>query len=164
MARYTQTFSINPLKKSQVRDLINYLEETYGCNLEELKSYYFYLTGRGKVYLSTLRVDDLELDRVNGVGLYFGTFHDDERFRLSIEGSRLINPKKNYAVLKDEFLKSYLAAENLFEEELEKVSYEGGDFLIVQIGENNLGCVSKKEKEFLSYVPKSRKLDYDKVF
>ena len=153
------------LKKAQVKELLEKLNIYYNCSVEELYSYSFYITQRDKVYILSTSVEELDLERVNSFGLYFGTFHDNERFRLSIEGSALLKPTKNFVRINEETLKSYLAAESLFKEEVEEMNWQNHcPFLIVCYKDTNLGCVSPKEKELLNYIPKSRKLDFNKVF
>lgn len=151
---------------SKVRDLIKTLSENYNCDLEYLKDYTFYITSKDKLLISKVDVEEFDLERINSVGLYFGTFHGDNKFRLSLEGSKFVKPTKNYVIIKDEkVLSSYLSAENLFRDEVEMVDCDGScPFLIVQYQDENLGCVSNKEKDLLTYMPKSRKLDYNKVF
>lgn len=153
------------LKKSQVNTLIDNLSNNYGYNLDFLKSYYFYVGGRGKIYISKIDTTNLKLDRINSSGIYFGTFHDEERFRLSVEGTQFVKPIKNYVKINYETLKSYLAAENLFKDEvLELNKEENSTFLIVIYENQNIGCVSLKENMLLNYISKSRKLDFNKVF
>ncbi|MCA9495740.1 MAG: hypothetical protein KC589_02260 [Nanoarchaeota archaeon] len=153
------------LKKSQVKELIDRLSFLYSCDLEYLKSYNYYLNKGGKLYLSKINLDSLNLDRVNSIGLYFGTIHDNDRFRLSIEGSKFISPKRNYIKLNEVSFKSYITGENLFKEEVEEINWEEQcPFLIVIYNEENLGAANVKDKNILCYVPKSRKLDFNKVF
>ncbi|MCA9459099.1 MAG: hypothetical protein KC550_00965 [Nanoarchaeota archaeon] len=153
------------LKKSQVKELIDRLSFFYSCDLEFLKAYNYYLNKGGKLYLSKVDIQNLEVDRINSVGLYFGTIHDNERFRLSIEGSKFINPKRNFIKLNENSFKSYITGENLFKEEVETISWEDQcPFLIVIYDDENLGSANVKDKTILCYVPKSRKLDYNKVF
>ena len=161
----SNNFNFEVLRKSAVRELVNRLSDSYGCNLEELKSYVFYKNLRGKVYISKVDVRDMSIDRINGVGLYLGTFHDEYRFRLSIEGSNLVGATKNFVTINSDVLKSYLAAENLFADEVDELNNDGSaSFLIVRYNGESLGCVSLKEKMLLNYIPKSRKLDFNKVF
>ncbi len=158
--------SFAKLKKNQVKELLEKLSFFYDTNLQELEKFYFYKTNKGKVHISLHDVEKLNLPRTNSIGLCFGTYHDDERFRLSIEGTQLIKPKKNYVELKDlDSLKSYLAAENVFKSDLKYYNHENNcPFLIVKYKENNLGSVSPKGDVILNYVSKSRKLNYNKVF
>ncbi len=158
--------SFTKLEKQEKKKLIYSLEDGYGCQLEELFQYEYYVTSKNKVYISSVDPSDLPLNSINSLGLYFGTFHSKDKFRLSIEGSKWIIPKKNYIILKDEkALASYLAAENVFEEDIsEKNIQTGTPYIIVLYNNHQLGCVSQKENYYLTYLPKSRKLDYNKVF
>ncbi|MDA3855486.1 MAG: hypothetical protein PF569_04460 [Candidatus Woesearchaeota archaeon] len=153
------------LKKSKKEELVNKLSLYYGDNLEKLKSYNFYMNEKTrKIHMCKLDIN-IDIRRITNVGIYFGTYHDNERFRLSIEGSQFIKPTKNFLILKEENLKSYLAAESLFTEEIEKFNWqENTPFLIAIYDGENLGCVNIKGKEILNYVPKSRKLNFDKLF
>ena len=157
-------FNFIKLKTSKVKELLSYLEEVYGCKLDDLYSYDFFINSKNKVYVFSGNLDGFDMRRVNLVGLYFGTYHSDSKFRLSIEGSKFVNPKKNFVVLKEEFLKNYLASENLFLEEIEEDKSQENVFLIVKCSGENLGCVSKKDNLYINYVPKSRKLEFNRVF
>ena len=77
----------------------------------------------------------------------------------------MIIPTKNYIKLDEKAMKSYVTAENLFVEEVEQVEFtSSAPFKIVVYNKDNLGCMSHRDKEFLTYMSKSRKLDYGKVF
>lgn len=157
---------MDKLNSKQKKELIEKLAFFYNSNVDFLKQYNFYLSSKkNKVYISKIDLDSLNIARVSSIGLYFGAFHDDDRFRLSIEGSKLINPKRNFVILKKEALSSYLSAENLFKDDLEYLNWEDNcPFLIVKFENENLGSVNVKGDVILSYLPKSRKLDYNKVF
>lgn len=157
---------MDKLNSKQKKALIEKLAFFYNSDLDFLYDYHFYLfSKKNKIYISKINLDDLNLTKVSVIGLYFGTFHDEDRFRLSIEGSKLIIPKRNFVVLKKESFASYLAAENLFKEDLEYLNWEDNcPFLIVKYKDVNLGSVNVKDNQILNYVPKSRKLDYNKVF
>ena len=156
---------MDKIKKSLVNFLIDTLSLTYGADLSFLKKYHFYIRSKGKVYISSIDISQTNLKRINSVGLYFGTFHDDERFRLSIEGSMLVSPTKNFITINSNSLKSYLSGENLFEKEAKKNnSEEKASFYIVRHNNTSIGCVSLKDGYYLNYVSKGRKLDFNKVF
>jgi len=162
-----KTLFFQILKKSKVTDLINNLSDIYETKLENLSKYYFYSNSKGKTFISKIEISELNFNRINSIGLYFGTFHDEHRFRLSIEGSRLIKPKNNYIKISKKQLKNYLAAENLFITEIEELKESNkSSFLIVKYENENLGCVSIKKNDnlLLNYIPKARKLDFNKVF
>lgn len=156
---------MDKLNSKQKRELIDSLAFFYKTDLTYLKKYQFYKTQRGKLYISKIDITSLNLTKFASIGLYFGTYHDENRFRLSIEGSKLITPTRNYIELKKEILSSYLSAENLFKEDLDYLNWEDNcPFLIVKCGNEYLGAVSIKENMVLNYIPKSRKLDYNKLF
>jgi ribosome biogenesis protein Nip4 len=160
------TDNMKKLRKQEISELINILSDAYNCDLEFIRKYYFYVNPKGKIYISNVDIVNFKIvTRISNFGLYFGTLTDDGKVRLSIEGTSFINPKKNYVKLKKEVLASYLAAENLFEEDIEEKNVDNSyPFLIVIFEGDNLGCVSKKEKYYINYLSKSRKLDYNKVF
>jgi len=160
------TFSLKKIKNSQVKELVEKLSLFYGCNLDFLLSYNFYINkNRGKVYISEIDLSSFHVTKFSSVGIYFGSFHDGDRFRLSIEGSTFISPTKNCVKINFDTLKSYLAAENLFKSEVLELDWQdNAPFLIVIFKNEHLGCVSLKDDLLLTYLPKSRKLDYNKVF
>lgn len=159
------TFNYTSIKKNEITELILKLSSFYGCNLEFLKEYYFYVNNKGKVHISKINVNELNLNRINSIGVYFGTYHDDNRFRLSLEGTKFIKPSKNYLILNQKSLNTYLSGENLFKEEVEKIdSSDNCPFLIVQYKNENLGCMNIKDNMLLTYMSKTRKLDFNKLF
>lgn len=156
---------MDKLKKSQVNHLIQSLFEDYGTDLNHLKKFYFYIAGRGRVFISNNDIDTLPVKKIVTTGLYFGTYHDENRFRPSIEGSRLINPKKNFLTINKETLKSYISGENLFKEEVDDSNITNySPFYIVLYENTPVGATSFKEGYYLNYVSKGRKLDFNKLF
>jgi NOL1/NOP2/fmu family ribosome biogenesis protein len=171
------TSPLQKIRKNQVKELLEKLETYHVCSVEHLKEKHFYMTNKGKVYISghsinlseenkNSKVEGPYFDRLNSIGMYFGTYHDDNRFRLSIEGTQLLKPTKNYILLKDKnALKAYLAAENIVKEEVEEYDHSNYcPFLITIFEGNNLGSVSPKEGLFLNYVPKARKVEHSRLF
>lgn len=157
--------SLHPLSSKEKKLLLERLEYWYQTDLSELKHYFFYVNSKGKVHISTVDMSSVDSPRINSCGMYFGTIHDDERFRLSIEGSRLVKPQRNVVVLNEASLKSYISGENLFKDEVESINWEDHcPFLIVQFNSENLGSVSVKGDFLINYVSKGRKLDYNKLF
>jgi NOL1/NOP2/fmu family ribosome biogenesis protein len=154
------------LRQVEVSDFIDKLSFFYGCDLSELKQHSFFFNDKTlKMYLFSGDISDIELERVNSLGLYFGTMHDNDRFRLSIDGSQLIDAKRNFIILNEKSLKSYVSGESLLRNEIEKISWvDNCPFLIVKFADDNLGCANIKENEILSYVPKSRRLNGSRIF
>jgi len=161
----SQAFNYSAMKQSQIKELIEKLTSYYGTNLNFLKEYHFYINNKNKVQISKINLNDLNLQRINLIGLYFGAYHDDNRFRLSLEGSKLINPTKNYILLNIKSLNSFISGENLFKEEVEKIDFENNcPFLIVRYEDENFGCMNIKDNMLITYLPKTRKLDFNKLF
>ncbi len=158
-------YKYKKLKILEIKNLIEKLSNFYEDDLNFLLNYSFYLSNSNKLYIFNGSLDEIDLTKINTLGIYFGTFHNKDRFRLSIEGSKFVKPKKNFVKLNEKSFKSYITAENLFKEEVEKISKENNcPFQIVIYENENLGSVSIKENEILTYVPKSRKLDFNRVF
>lgn len=159
-------FSYTLMKQSQIRELITKLSIYYGEeDLEFLKKYNFYLNNKGKVQISKINLNELNIEKINLVGLYFGTYHDENRFRLSIEGSKFLKPKKNYIKLNAKSLNTYLSGENLFKDEVDEINIQDNcPFLIVQYENENIGCMNLKDNVLLTYLSKTRKLDFNKLF
>lgn len=158
-------FSYQKLNNSEIKKLLEKLSFFYGSDTEFLKKFYFYINNKGKVHISPIEVNSMNFPRINSIGLYFGTFHDGNRFRLSIEGSQILTITKNYIELSDENLKSYITGESLFLEEINKIDYQDEcPFLVVKYKGDNIGVISIKDKELLNYVSKGRRLDFNRVF
>ena len=160
--------SLKKLSQKQKEELISTLSFFYNTRTGHLKDHTFYLNEKtSKVYIANMPVEEtnLKLKRINSQGLYFGTYHDNNRFRLSMEGTQLIEPKRNYIILNEKSLKNYISGENLFKEEAEEINWEDkSPFLIVKYEDDNLGSVNIKEDFIINYVPKSRRLNFDRLF
>ncbi len=157
-------FTHKILSKKDKENLLNYVKDNYGCNIDKIIDYNFYLNeNNNKVYICNFKVENLNLKNIINIGLYFGKFHDNNRFRLSFEATRNLNIEKNYIMLKQS--DNFLNKENLFKEEIESINSDGKcPFLVVKFENENWGCVSKKDKYFVSYLPKSRKISHKKMF
>ena len=153
------------LSAQETTSLLNTLGSYYGCDLLHLQSYVFYRTPKRKIYLLSFAVEELDLERINSQGLYFASEHDHHRFRLSFEGTQFVTPTQNFITLTKPGFESYVTGEHLFAEDVKQDHSNGlAPFLIVEYEGQNLGCVSKKEKEYLTYLGKSRKLDFHRLF
>jgi len=156
------TFS--KLKSKEVKLLLEKINKWYGAEISQLRKYSFYVTSKGKLYLSSIAVEELKTKRITGIGMYFGTFPDEKRFRLSIEGSKLIKPKKNYIKLNKKSILSYISGENLFKDEIKINTDNTAPFLIVQYNEDNIGVTSVSENIINTFIPKGRRLNFNKMF
>jgi NOL1/NOP2/fmu family ribosome biogenesis protein len=163
------------LNQKEISNLLNSFISIYGensINIDELNSFNFYINEKGKCHISKINIEnqDLDLERLSTLGLYFGSFTDVGDFRLSIEGSSFIKPEKNFLLLKEDRLDKYLSGENMSFEDFDKEesSIEKSPFYIVIYDYNgnkiNLGVVSIKEETIFNFVPKSRRVQKDKLF
>jgi len=156
------------LNTKERKEMLNSISNYYDINIANLEEYNFYINrNTRKVYISNFNIKEtkLNLPKINSHGMYFASIHDNKRIRLSIEGSKLIKPNKNYIKLSEENLKSYVSGEDLFSEEVYEINYDKrAPFLIVIYKDENIGCVNLKDKIFMNYVPKSRRLEFNRIF
>ena len=97
------------------------------------------------------RIDETKL-RINNMGLYFCT-REKDGFRLSIEGSQLINATKNvYNTTKEQAVK-WISGENINTGD-EKLD----GYVIVRYNGDTIGCGKSKNEEILNAVPKDRRI------
>ena len=79
------------MSNKEVKSMQEMMRQQFGTFLRGI----FFITGKGKVYLTTEYVKKAvkEIGKIEGVGLYIGRINKDG-FRPSIEGAQLLNPKK----------------------------------------------------------------------
>jgi NOL1/NOP2/fmu family ribosome biogenesis protein len=163
--------SFTKLHEKKKENIILYLEDLYKTNLDNLREYFFYIYKSGRIYIGEIDIyntliKELKLNKIISTGIYFGREVGTEKvkFRLSLEGSKLVNPKDNFLILNYTNLKKYLSKENMFENEIEELHCENlRDFIIVKYKNFNLGTMSKQESHFLNYLSKGRKIECGKL-
>lgn len=161
-------FDNKQLNSKEVENILNLIKKYYDADISNLKNYFFSINeNTRKIFISNFSLDDLGVDlpRINSHGMYFATMHDGGRVRLSIEGSKLISAKKNFIVLNEENLKSYVSGEDLFFDEVEEINKDNtAPFLIVKYKDENIGCMGLTKDSLMTYVPKSRRLEFNRIF
>lgn len=90
--------------------------------------------------------------RINNLGLYFCT-REKDGFRLSIEGSQMINPQKNFHNATKEQAIKWISGENI---NTGDGKLEG--YAIVKYNDDAIGCGKFKEGEIINAVPKDRRI------
>ncbi|MFT4244335.1 MAG: hypothetical protein ACMXYB_02665 [Candidatus Woesearchaeota archaeon] len=158
--------TLRELASQELEQIISKIETTYDTSFK-ITPTRLYINSKNKIYFSTITQFPPNLSRINGIGLYIATLLDTGEIRLSIEGTQLLQtPKQNYVILKDKFISSYVSGENLFFDEIEKESeIQTAPFQIVLTSsKESIGVISKKEKYYLNYLSKGRKMDFNKVF
>ena len=138
------------LNSKEKKKIIEQVKNYFGIENLEL-DYIFLMSDERKVYLVSEDAARVELDmlRVNSLGLYFGAFEDN--FRLSIEGAQLIGrkAKKNVVELKDDT--KWLEGNDI------EVSGENG-LKIVKCKNDFLGTGQLKNGTLINYVSKERRI------
>jgi|SRR3989338_555239 len=138
------------LNSKEKKKIIEQVKNYFGIENLEL-DYIFLMSDERKVYLVSEDAARVELDmlRVNSLGLYFGAFEDN--FRLSIEGSQLIGSKtkKNVVELNDDT--KWLEGNDI------EVSGENG-LKIVKCKNDFLGTGQLKNGTLINYVSKERRI------
>ncbi len=160
--------SLELLPELKKKEIIESIEKMYNATFN-LYPKELYINSKQRIYFSTIDYEvHKDMKRVNSLGLYLGTLVNSGHVRLSIEGTQLLSKAKdNFIVIKPEFLSSYLSGENLFFNEIkeEVILAKKAPFLIIYDSEENpLGTISKKEKEYLNYISKGRKMNFNRVF
>ncbi len=138
------------LNSKEKKKIIEQVKNHFGIENLEL-DYIFLMSDERKVYLVSEDAARVELDmlRVNSLGLYFGAFEDN--FRLSIEGAQLIGrkAKKNVVELNDDT--KWLEGNDI------EVSGENG-LKIVKCKNDFLGTGQLKNGTLINYVSKERRI------
>lgn len=150
------------LSGERKKKIYSYIRENYGVELDE---YFFYEGGNERIYISDLDLLGKKINtKVVNVGIYLGKFQK-ERFRLSIPGANIVKPVRNYLVLKEESLSSFLFGENLWKEDFEDIErVDLGIFLPVCYNGYFLGSVMYTGKDFMNFVPKGKRISFNKVY
>ena len=158
--------TLEEVSKEEMNSIISKIESTYNTTFK-LYPKIMFINSKNKLYFSTIPQIPEHITRLNSIGLYIGTKLDTGEIRLSIEGTQLLNhATQNYVILKDESLSSYVSGENLFFDEIQEESeIQTAPFQIVYTSsKESIGVISKKEKYYLNYLSKGRKMDFNRVF
>lgn len=97
------------------------------------------------------RIDEKKL-RINNLGMYFCT-REKDGFRLSLEGSQMINPKKNFYSVTKELATKWIAGENI---EAGNETFDG--YVIIKYKDDIIGCGKFKDGQILNAVSKERRI------
>lgn len=145
-------FRQQPMNSKEVNKVLKQLKEQFDIDFP--KDYYFFKNNKGRVFLISKRLKDINLDkvRVNELGLYFATIEKDG-VRLSIEGSQLLkDAKKNVIELTEEQFLEWLKGFDI------DVEDERNGFMIVKHKNYFCGSGKLKENKLFNFVPKSRRI------
>ena len=142
--------NLKVLKSKEVKGILKFLKETFG--VEFSKDYVFFKSNKDKIYILNRDVVDVDLGslRVDTLGFYFCN-EEKDGFRLSFDGSMMVDAKKNVLKLNDQDRVEWMAGEDI------PVETENG-YYIIKNNEDFYGCGKVKEGKLLNYVPKSRRV------
>ena len=158
--------TLEQLPQEEMKRIISKIEQTYNTHFT-ISPTMMFINSKNKLYLSTIPQIPEHVSRINAIGLYIGTKLDTGEIRLSLEGTQLLErATQNFVILKEKSLSSYVSGENLFFDEIKEESeIQTAPFQIVYTPQfQAIGVISKKEKYYLNYLSKGRKMDFNKVF
>ena len=140
------------MKNKQIREILDDIENQFDCGI---KGEYLFLINykKQRVYITTPEYKNIDPRKIkiNNTGLYFGTI-ENEGFRLSIEGTELLDkPKKNVITLSDDEFEAYMAGENLRLENHEK------GYKVLKYNNRYVGSGKFSNNTLFNYVPKPRR-------
>lgn len=142
------------LNTKEVKRIKQVIFDNFDAEIDFSK-YALAINANNKVYMINRDVAELNLEllRINTVGLYLGELKDNE-MRLSLEGSEIVSKdaKKNIIELDDIAAARWLRGEEL--------SLEGSHkgFVILKRGKDILGCSKHKNSILMNFVPKERRI------
>jgi NOL1/NOP2/fmu family ribosome biogenesis protein len=143
-----------PIKFFNTRDkkeLFNQLKSQFDFQAD--LDYIFFEASDNKIYLLSKDYANVNLQglRINNQGLYFGKM-ELGGFRPSIEGSQLIQARKNIIQLTKSQVENWMMGED--------IPFVGDNgFVIVQQDKDILGCGILKGNVLRNMVPKERRLN-----
>jgi len=137
---------LNTREKQRILEMIR---KQWGASPD--LEYVFMRNQKGKIYIANKSVFDIDLPRIDSIGMYFAEAKDG--LRLSIEGSQLVGPhaKKNVVDLSDDEVGIWLRGEDLSRT-------EGQGFVIMRNGYDFFGCGKATTEKILNYYPKIRRI------
>ncbi len=138
------------LNSREIKAIYKQLEEQFG-NKKKL-DYGFLENNKDKIFLISKDYANLKTEklRINNMGMYFGKRQIDG-FRLSIEGSQMIEPTKNIIQLNKKQMELWVKGED--------VPFEHNTaYVIVKHKDDTLGCGRVVNNLLRNMVPKERRI------
>ena len=141
------------LNREQVRQIEDYIEEIYGDKIDLWKFVVVKTGNKERVWIINRDISRIPIEklRINSVGLYFGRW-DRKKFRLSIEGSMMIKPRKNFVEIED--WKNFVLGFNI----KKKCNCDENEYVIVKYKGDTLGIAKYHNGILENVLPKGRKL------
>jgi NOL1/NOP2/fmu family ribosome biogenesis protein len=144
---------IKILNSREIKEISRLLSDQWGCS--DKLDYVFLMNERSRIFITNrdFSLIDTKKIRINSIGLYFGELMDNDRLRLSIEGSQIIGPRanKNVVLLNEAETQEWLRGNCV-----EKNCEDG--LVIIRTPVGYAGCGAAKDGKILNYVPKTRRI------
>jgi len=150
------------LEREEISKILQIIENRFGAELEDLMDNYLFLKDeKGKIWICNKEIMNVELQglRVQKVGLYFGFFESEKKFRLSIEGTQIIGKlaTRNVVELSSEEAEIWMRGLDL-EKKLPESSNVSNGAVILKHGNDFLGCGIYREGKVMNMIPKERRI------
>ena len=142
------------LNSKEIKKVVKSIESQYSIN--NFKPGFAFIEGaEDKLFVIDKKLAEIDMDllRVNSLGMYFGTSESD-KVRLSIEGSQVIGPmaKKNVVDLSKNQVDDWIRGSDV------EVGCDGNDFVLIKHNDDFFGSGKLSRGRILNFVPKSRRI------
>jgi NOL1/NOP2/fmu family ribosome biogenesis protein len=148
---------ITIIKKSERKKILNILKKRFG--FEDLKKFYILKSGKNRIRLMSKDFERVNLKgmRIKFMGLEFGLLTRNEKIRLTIEGSQIIEREATKNILKigEEAAEKWMIGKTPFV----KGNKVKKGYVIIKHKNDILGCGRYSKGKIWSFVPKWRRVE-----
>lgn len=140
------------LNSKEIKKIKELVTAEFGAFLKE--EYAYLQNEKDKVYLVNREITKVNLNnlKIDKIGLYFAEVQENQ-VRLSKEGAQLLRLQneqlQNVVSLNETETKNYFAGQDL-----NKDLGEQNRMVLLEHGQNILGCARYKDKKILNFLPK----------
>ena len=140
------------LNSKEIKAIKELVTAEFGAFLKE--EYAYLQNEKGKVYIVNREIAKVNLDnlKIDKIGLYFAEVQENQ-VRLSKEGAQLLRRQneqlQNVVSLNELETKSYFSGQDL-----DKDLGEKNRMVLLEHGQDILGCARYKDKKILNFLPK----------
>lgn len=147
---------LRALRGKEIRQLKKNVKREYGS--EAMLDYALFVNNEGRIFAVSKEVGKIDLSKIkiNTIGLYFGKYEKGE-IRLSIEGSQLVNPTKNFLNLTSDDAKKWIRGKDIELKENEGIE-QSRKYVVLESFKDILGCGLLKGNALKNMVPKERRI------
>lgn len=147
------------LNRKEITVIENYIKDLYGAE-KALSDFVVLKTGKeDKLWIASRGIFELNLEllRINNIGVYFGRF-DRDKLRMSVEGVGIIGPKakKNIAEINKEGLWDFVRGFDVDPISLDQTKERS--YVLVRYKNQWVGTAKLEDNKLCNFLPKSRKI------